>query len=215
MAIGSIAGAVIGGVGSALGGSSSSKAAKNAANAQIQAAQISSNLQRDIYNQNKGILSPYVNSGTNAGNYLNAFLGIGGPVSSAGVTQGDAQNAFSSFLNNSDYAYKSALGGHQVSGNFSGLGSLQSGAALSALQDRQNNINQGYQGSWLGQLAGQQGIGLSAGNALAGVGTNFANAVSANNQSAADANSNAALIAGQNNPWANALSVIGGGLLRG
>lgn len=279
MAIGSIAGAVLGGVGSALGASSSSKAAGKAANAQAQAAQINSDLQENIYNQNKNILSPFLSSGTTAGSYLNAFLGLpttatqtgssagtdwaayvngnpdalanwnaikntssgrqfGGDIAAFGqyhygedgsrrdltpygstatttpaVTQGQAQNAFSSFLANSDYGYQSALGGQQVSGNYSGLGSLQSGAALKALQDRQNNINTGYQSNWLGQLAGQQGIGLSAGNALAGVGTNFANAVSGNNQSAADAKSNAALIAGANNPWANALSTIGGGLL--
>lgn len=136
----------------------------------------------------------------------------GGTVTPA-VTQDQSSNAFSGYLKNSDYAYQSALGGQQVSGNYSGLGTLQSGAALKALQDRQNNINQGYQTNWLGQLASQQGVGLSAGSALAGVGQGYANSVTANNNNAASAAGNAALVAGNNNAVANSLGTLGGTFL--
>lgn len=271
MALGSaitgIAGAALGGIGSAIGGSSASKAANKAADSQLAVARENNALVQSLYNQNKGNLSPFINSGTTAGNYLNAFLGLdtgstgtsapdwsaylavnpdvaaayeqdgrftspeayaqyhynnygqregrslGTSGSSGSVTQADASNAFSSWLNNSDYAYQSALGENQVNSGFAGSGTLQSGAALKALQTRQNNINQGYQGTWMNQLAGQQTTGLGAASALAGVSTNYGAQVSANNQNAADASSNAALINGQNNPWANALSTIGGGLL--
>lgn len=283
MALGSaitgIAGAALGGIGSAIGGSSASKAANKAADTQLAVAQQNNALIQSLYNQNQSNLSPFISSGTNAGNYLNAFLGIGGTTTAApstggtsanwsaylqnnpdilqgyyqtadqsrfstpeayaqwhyqqygqkegrslptsggavspsgSVTQTDAKNAFASWLGNSDYAYQSALGENQVNSGFAGSGALQSGAALKALQTRQNNINQGYQGTWMNQLAGQQATGLGAASALAGVPTNYGAQVSANNQNAADASSNAALINGQNNPWANALSTIGGGLL--
>lgn len=129
------------------------------------------------------------------------------------VTQAQAQNAFSSYLNNSDYAYQSALGGQQVSGNYSGLGTLQSGAALKALQDRQNNINQGYQGNWLSALANQQGVGLSGASAVAGVGQNYVNNVTASNTAAGNAAANAAIIKGQNNPFASGLGFLSGTIL--
>lgn len=277
MAIGTAAaiGLGVGAIGTALGASSANKAAGKAADSQLSVARENNALAQSLYNQNRDTLSPFVSSGTNAGNYLNAFLGIGGgaapttgtsanwssylqnnpdvlqgyyqtadqnrfstpesyaqwhyqqygqnegrnlptsggtsPVSS--VTQDQAKNAFASWLGNSDFAYQSALGENQVNSGFAGSGALQSGAALKALQTRQNNINQGYQGTWMNSLAGQQSLGLGAASALAGVSTNFGNQVSANNQNAADATSNAALINGQNNPWANALSTIGGGLL--
>ena len=281
MALGSaitgIAGAALGGIGSAIGGSSASKAASKAADTQLAVAQQNNALIQSLYNQNQSNLSPFISSGTNAGNYLNAFLGIGGTAApttggtaanwssylqnnpdvlqgyyqtadqsrfatpeayaqwhyqtygqnegralpttggttspSGSVTQDDAKNAFASWLGNSDYAYQSALAENQVNSGFAGSGTLQSGAALKALQTRQNNINQSYQGTWMNSLAGQQSLGLGAASALAGVSTNYGSQVSANNQNAADATSNAALINGQNNPWSNALSTIGGGLI--
>lgn len=259
--------------GSALSSKAASKGGSKAADATLAAAQENNALTRDIYNQNKETLSPFVSNGVTAGNYINAFLGLptGATSSTSGdpnyaqyvesnpdlmadfnkvkgkfnnslaqfgeyhwnnygqgegrslpgitttttpaVTQGQAQNAFSSYLTNSDYGYQSALGGQQVAGNYSGLGALQSGAALQALQDRQNNINQGYQGNWLNSLSGQQGTGLSGASALAGVGQSYAASVGANNTNAANAAANAALIKGQNNPLANGLSTLGGGLL--
>lgn len=266
-------GAAVGG--SVLSASSNKKAAGKAADASLAAAQENNALSREIYGRNEATLSPFVNSGVTAGNYLNAFLGLptqattttsgqpnyasyvqsspdllaewnrvkgnsqfGGDISNYGqwhynnygqtenrsipgqtvtttpaVTQGQAQNAFASFLTNSDYGYQSALGGQQVAGNYSGLGQFQSGAAMKALQDRQNNINQGYQTNWLGQLAGQQGVGLSGASALAGVGQNYAASVGSNNTNAANAAANAALIKGNNNPFAAGLGALAGTFL--
>ena len=129
-----------------------------------------------------------------------------------GVTQGNAQDAFRSFLDTSDFAYQSALGRDAVNSYASGGGWLQSGAALQELQDRQNNINTGYRGEYLGYLGNQQGVGLSAGSALAGVGQNFVNTIGANNRNAADAASNARLYASNNN-FGNTLATLGGTIL--
>ena len=144
-------------------------------------------------------------------------------VSMPGVTSQDAQNAFGSYLANSDYAYKSALGGQQVAGNYSGMGALQSGSALKALQDRQNNINQGYQGVWMSGLGNQQGVGSSSASALAGVGQGYANNITALNSANANAlgasavaraNNGNAMIGGVTNAFGNSVGALyGGGFL--
>lgn len=262
------------GLGSFLGGNASAKGAKQAAQAQAQASAESNALTRDIYNQNKTILTPNINRGEVAANYLNAFLGLPtqavttqpttgpapsvagtppvnsglaglfpaafaqqilngqygdgtvvgpngktpgvttpGQVIAPAVTQADAQNAFGSYIKNSDYGFQFATGSNALNSGYAGNGALQSGAAMKALEGYRQNLQSGYRNEYLGQLGNQQGIGLSAGSALAGVGQNYAGMVSANNNNAAAANANAALIKGQNNPFANALSTLGGGLL--
>ena len=74
-------GAIIGGVasiaGGILGGNAQKKAAKTAANAEIQAAQMNNALAKDIYNQNAAVLSPFQQRGNAAGDAINSLLGLG------------------------------------------------------------------------------------------------------------------------------------------
>lgn len=288
--------------GSALSASSQKKAAGKAADAQAQAAAENNALQRDIYASNKTALSPFMDRGNTAGNYLNAFLGLpsqqvtaaaspgsagtpayagadaasqvqyllgvgdsktgramqnyynanqgadpqqllatlrgmadSGEISrlnsyvsanparaavpgmganpaaaSPAVTMADANNAFGSYISNSDYGFQFATGANQVNSGYAGTGALQSGSAMKALEKYRQNLQAGYRNEYTGQLAGQSAQGLGAASALAGVGQNYAGAVGANNQNAADGRSNAALIAGQNNGLGNALGTIGG-----
>lgn len=128
-------------------------------------------------------------------------------------TQQDAQNAFGSYLANSDYGFQFATGANNVNSGYAGAGSLQSGAAMKSLEQFRQNLQSGYRNEYASALGNQQGVGLSAGSALAGVGQNFVNTISANNNNAASAVGNAALIKGQNNTFANALGVIGGSAL--
>ena len=83
MAIGTTAAllgsAVIGAGASMAGASANSKAAKSAASAQAQASAQNTALQRDIYNQNKSALSPYISTGNAAMGQINALLGIATP----------------------------------------------------------------------------------------------------------------------------------------
>ncbi len=62
------------------------------------------------------------------------------------------------------------------------------------------------------RLAQQQGFGLTAASALAGVGQNMVNNVTANNNAAASATGNAALVQGQNtaNMYGQIGSALGG-----
>ena len=124
----------------------------------------------------------------------------------------NGRDAFRTFIDNSDYGFQFGEGANRVNSGYAGQGTLQSGAAMKGLEDYRQNLQQGYRGEFLNLLGNQQGVGLSGASALAGVGQNFVNTISANNNSAGTAAANAALVKGANNPFANALSLVGGGL---
>jgi len=126
------------------------------------------------------------------------------PASPPPTTQASAEAAFQTFRDNTGYKFglDEAMGA--VRGGFSGAGTLQSGAALQALQQRGKNISDSSFYDYLGALGNQQGVGLSAASAQAGVGQNYTNSMSQINANRADAQGNAALVNGQN--WGNALS---------
>lgn len=248
----------------------SSKASKKASKAAQAAADQSAQVQREIYGENKEILSPYTQRGNTAGNYLNAFLGIPGQtvapptpangnilsggmanipgigwvqipnggtganwqaalggqvpqpagttavpangVLAQSVTPGDAQGAFRSFIQNSDYGFQFGEGSNAVNSGYAGAGTLQSGDAMRALEDYRQNLQSGYRGEYLGLLGNQQGVGAVAGSALSGVGQNYANSLGNIYTAAGDAKANAALSRAANNPF-NALTGIGGTIL--
>lgn len=124
-----------------------------------------------------------------------------------------AQNAFDIFRNSTGYQFRLGEGLDAVNSNAFGAGIGQSGAALKALQEYGQNFASNEFGNYMGYLGNQQGVGLGAGSALAGVGQNYVNTISNNNNNAAAAAGNAALA--QRNPWANALGTLGGGILGG
>jgi hypothetical protein len=209
MAIGTLAaiGLGAGAIGSVLSSKSNRKAATTAANAQVQSSAETNALARDIYGQNRAALSPFLANASPAGANLNAFLGMGTAEEQAG-----ARGNFRNFLYNSDYGFQLDEGGNALNSGYAGAGTLRSGAAMKDLERFRQNLQQGYRGEWMNGLANQQGVGLGAASALAGVGQNYVNTVGATNANAADALSNAALIKGQNNPLANAIGLFGGGL---
>lgn len=272
MAIGTAAaiGLGVAGVGAAMGASSNKKAANKAADTSMAVAQQNNALTRDIYDQNKSMLSPYVQTGNAAGAQMNALLGLAPAQQTTGSpnytqyvqsnpdlmaeygrergafgsmgdygqfhwnkygqnegrampgvqvqpaqTQQTAQNAFDTFRNSTGYQFRLGEGMNALNSGYAGAGTLQSGAAMKAATEYGQNFASNEFGNYMGYLGNQQGVGLSGASALAGVGQNYANTISANNNNAGDAAANAALIKGQNNPFANALGVIGGGFLGG
>lgn len=202
-------GAIIGGgaslLGSILGGKSQNKAAGQAADTSMAVANQNNALARDIYGQNKETLAPYVQSGIQPNALLAGGMGYG--------DTGAYQNAFKNFIGNSDYGFQFGEGANRVNSGYAGAGVLQSGAAMKGLEDYRQNLQKGYRGEFNQLLGNQQAVGLSAGSALAGVGQNYVNTISANNNNAGTAAANAALVKGANNPWANALGMAGGALL--
>lgn len=280
--------------GSALSASKSSSNANKAADTAAQNTAANNALTREIYQENKGVLSPYVNTGTAAGALLNDFYGIptvsasqttgaqtnpltatsgnvdwgayvmgnpdalanwnaikntgagkrfGGDIAAFGqyhytddgatrdlsqftvnpnaqaeavqalVPAGSSQSAFANYIANSDYGFQQATGNNQVNSGFAGAGTVQSGAAMKALEQYRQNLQSGYRNQWASGVANQQGVGLSAASALAGVSTNYANTIAASNTAASDAQANAAL--SQQSTLGNALGALGSGILKG
>lgn len=268
-------GAIIGGVasigGALIGSSAQKKAARRAEQTAQQTADKNNALQREIYQQNAAVLSPFQQRGNAAGDAINALLGLGVPqqqqpqmnpmmrfgapygyMGGSGIGDGmierqmfesmggdmyypqgyredlpqvganangqyqamtspqaDYNNAFNNYRNSTGYQFRFNEGMRALD---AGAPVLNSGARLKAALNYGQNIASNEFGNYLGQLANQQGVGLAGASAQAGVGQNYANSVSANNNSAGTAAANAALMRGQStaNMWGGIANGIGG-----
>lgn len=123
--------------------------------------------------------------------------------------QADYNQAFNNYRNSTGYQFRFNEGMRALD---AGAPVLNSGARLKAALNYGQNIASNEFGNYLGQLANQQGVGLSGASAQAGVGQNYVNTVSANNNSAGTAAANAALMRGQatSNMWGGIASGLGG-----
>ena len=100
-AAGAIGGAVIGAKAQKSAASQANAAQQEATQSQLQLGRESMDLNRDIYNSNYSLLSPFVSRGNVAGNAINALLGLGSaPVmrsplagTTSGITTGGAAPA--------------------------------------------------------------------------------------------------------------------------
>lgn len=195
-----------------LGGVSTSPGAATGAPDWNQYLQANPDVQREYYDDNderSTFATPQDYAEWHYGNYGSkegrAFPTTATPGAAGTASpQASAEQAFETFRNNTGYKFALDEGLNAVRGGFSGGGTLQSGAALKALQQRGSSIADGTFYNYLGALGNQQGVGLSAASAQAGVGQGFANSMTQINANRADAQGNAALVNGQN--WGNALS---------
>lgn len=189
----------------------SSSAQKKASNQATQAAQRATDqniaLQQQVRAENRGILEPYVNVGNQATGALNSLI------------YGNDNGASLAALQASPgYQFRLDEGNRALNTGWAAKGLLNSGAAQKAALRYGQDYASGEYNNRFNQLAQQQGVGLSAGNALAGVGTNFANSVANQNNSLASVQANAALANGQATAnvygtAANALGQIGGSFI--
>jgi len=208
MAIGTAAaiGLGVAGVGAALGARSSSKAAGKAADTSLAVAQQNNALAREIYDQNSATLNPFVDRGNEAGNAINSLLGISGGDN----PQADYNNALENFRSSTGFDFRQQEGNNALNTGYAASGALRSGAAQKSFADYNQNIASNEFGNYIGQLGNQQNLGLGAASAQAGVGQNFSNTFSANNNAAGTSEANALWVKGQNNPFASALGTVGG-----
>lgn len=187
-----IGGSLIGGAASIIGGNKAANATKNAANA-------NNALQADIYNQNKETLAPFVGAGQGATEQLRRLLGLGDSNTGKAVNgvsytaDQQQQGAIAAFQNSAPYQAEFQAGQKAVTGALGAKGLLDSGAALKGLQTYGDQFLSNKLNTYEGQLAALSGQGVSAASAQAGVGSGYANSVSANNNSAANAAGNAYL----------------------
>lgn len=141
--------------------------------------------------------------------------GLGAPFYSATRqnpigAQDAANNAFDIFRNSTGYQFRLNEGMDALNSGYAGAGILQSGDAMRAAQEYGQNFASNEFGNYMGYLANQQGVGLSGASALAGVGQNYANNITAMNTQNAANQANALL--SRQNPLANVAGMIGGGL---
>ena len=120
------------------------------------------------------------------------------------------QQAFNNYQNSTGYQFRLGEGNKALNASFAARGLGNSGAAAKAALQYGQNIGSQEFGNYMGMLSNQQGVGLSAASAQAGVGQNYVNNVTANNNSAGSAAANAALLRGQSQ--ANMFGSIANGL---
>lgn len=171
--------------GAVLGAGTSIMASNKAAKTAKSTAATNNALQQDIYNQNKAALAPYQDGGK-ATSAINSLLGLSGDATAA-------NSAFDAYKGSTEYTSRLAQGSNSVQAALGGKGLLDSGAAQKSLLKYGQTFASNEFGNYVGNLQTQQQTGLSAASALTGVGTNYANAVSANNNAASTTISNAAL----------------------
>jgi len=114
----------------------------------------------------------------------------------SGSTTNSDTAGFDAFRNSTGYQFQLGEGQKAIQATLGSKGYLDSGAAVkSALKYGQNVADSSFN-KYLAALTGQQGVGLTAASAQAGVGQNYAGAVGANNNAAANTSANAALASG-------------------
>lgn len=196
--VAAIGGAAVIGAGASI--ATSNKAAKTAK----ENAATNNALQADIYNQNKAALAPYQAAGAPATAAINSLLGLDGdPTKSRAALQ--------TYYDSTGYDSRLKQGQNSVTAALGNRGLLESGAAQKSLLKYGQDYASNEFGKYMGYLSNQQGVGLSAASAQAGVGQGYANAVTQNNNNAANTSANAALATGGaiNGALGSALSAYG------
>lgn len=156
---GLVAATVVGAVGSSVAANKESKAAKNASDAQTNAANQSIAEQQREYNQSRTDQMPFLQAGYGALDKENALL------------NGD----YSGFQNSPDYQFSLNQGIGALDKSAAARGSLYSGGHSQDLtQFAQGNADQ-FLNSYWNKLAGQAGQGQSSANTLGALGANEAN----------------------------------------
>lgn len=91
--------------------------------------------------------------------------------------QDAATQAFDQFRNSTGYQFRLGEGMNALNSGYAGAGTIKSGAAMRAANEYGQNFASAEFGNYLNALGNQQGVGLQAGSAAAGVGVNAANSL--------------------------------------
>ena len=137
----------------------------------------------------------------------------------AATSTGSALSPFDQFRNSTNYQWRYNQGLNATRGQYAAKGALDSGAAEKSAITFGQNLASNELANYMNLLAGQQQVGLSAGNAVMGVTTGAANAIAGQNTNAGNVAANAALTSGQANAnmWGtigNTAGQVGGALFQ-
>jgi hypothetical protein len=201
--MGGIVGSIVGGVASS---NSSSKAAKIAK----QTAEENNAFAEKMYDKGEALITPEINSGDNAENYINGMLGIGSTTDAT-----NASNAFGNYRDTSGYQFLMDQANNGIEANAAAKGAFQSGATAKALSQYDMNLADTTKNNYITQLTDVANRGTAAKSSLIGQGTNLTNTVTSNNNTASTAAQNNAINQGNiiNNTLPNMSSSFGGSAL--
>lgn len=201
---------IIGGLGAAAtvyASNQSNKAARQVSNDATQTANNNNALAREIYDQNRQVLAPYVQTGNQAGTAMQSLLGLSEDPRAF-------DQAFNNYRNSTGYQFQFDQGNRAIQNSAAAQGGLLSGNAIKAGQRYGQQMGQSSFQQYLDRLYGQQGIGLTGASSQAGVGTNYGQQVTSNNNAALDARGNATLSsAGNTNSLLASLTGTAGNVL--
>lgn len=179
---GPVIAAGVGAAGSIASGAMNAGAASDAAKAQVDAANASAGVQRDIYNQTRSDLAPFLQSGQGALAQLSKLLGIGG-------TGGPNNEALMGALEQyPGYQFSLQQGLKAVNQSGAARGLLNSGATIRNATQFGQGLAQSTLGDYLSRLGGLANLGESAGsitgNTGASAGANIGNSLLAGGSAA-------------------------------
>jgi hypothetical protein len=123
-----------------------------------------------------------------------------------------ARAAFDQFRNSTGYQFRRDEGIDALNSGWAGRGAIKSGAAGKAFERFGQDFASNEFGNYFNMLGGQANKGLSAASAQAGVSQNLGNNLANIQMQQGENLANAAL--SKTNPFGNALSMLGGGLLK-
>jgi hypothetical protein len=107
-----------------------------------------------------------------------------------------ARSAWDTFRDSTNYQFRLGEGERALNQGWAAKGALQSGAAAKALLRYGQDYASNELGNYMNLLGGQQNMGLNAARAVAGVGGDLVQNVTANNNAATGAVANGALARG-------------------
>lgn len=157
-------------VGGLLGTSDQADAAQQAAQQQSEAYGKGIQAQQQNFDYIKNLLAPFVNAGTSATTKLGDVVGLNGNDPQSAAIQSIQDSPWFSTLK--------SQGENSILQNASATGGLRGGNTELALSQFSPNLLQQLVQQYISNLGGISSQGLSAGNSVAGAGTNTANATS-------------------------------------
>jgi hypothetical protein len=168
--------------------------ASTAANAQQNAASTASNTQLNMFNQEKTLLNPYVQTGNNANTALTSQLSdLSAPIN---MNENTLQNT-PGYQFNLTQGLKSVQNGAAARGlgisgaALKGASSYATGLADSTFQNQFNNAQTNRQTTY-NMLSGQQSLGENAAAGVGNAGINTGNSIASNTIGAGNAAAGAA-----------------------
>ena len=164
---------------SLVGGSMKGRAAKRAANAQVQSAAEASRLQREMYAQQQALQDPYRQAGLTGQNRMMELMGLGGNVNAQDYGRYGRDFAMSDYEADPGYAFRLSEGNKALERSAAARGMVMSGQMFKgaqrfgqdlASQEYQNAFNryQTNRTNQLNPLGALMSSGQNASNVLTG-----------------------------------------------